>query len=757
MEQFTYYTAFLKGILDANPWIWHGIQVYMLFILLLRGNLIRKSQLLEKIILPFKHLNFILTITILFLFDKIVLWGLIIYLFIFISNIVSSSKINKKYFSIYYVNEIIFYLLICVSVFSLSEVVNLKYKLILLFIWLYYFQKNIFYIFNHKKYSKINNNISFEGIGTLPFFAPILIGLTLIPYCWFIWVYAIIILFWTEDLYESYPKYFLTNNLTLIDNWKNNNRKSILFFKYAVIFIVFWGFNHLTFLFLGLFQFFLIIFQNSKFIYSNPMEDYDSLTFTSGNYNFLSKISASKKFLLLIQRISIKISDKLTYGVLVSPYENVIVKHNSIKHLNELIPLSHHLIVIDGGEESNKIISIENDFTNFLGRVDTVIDYFSIANQTIDYYSKPIESEHANCIRERIAVKQAIIDEKAFVLDDNPEDEAKTINTFINSINTESVRINMLVREYFKENKIDYEQLQSELINKGPFELNTLLRQMREGGSIPSRFVDALSIAEVAARYLFSLTNEFNNYLDKNENSIQDRNKFYSKLSFGPCIGFLRDNIIKKSKKNELEKTVKELLEIKYNDSDNFERLKKYLITDLHYDKEVNDKPNLNDLFNYIAYIRNKTRGHGTPSKVEFEFYVTLDLISIFIVHCISKIEIETYSRQVINDKEWLLYYNAGGNVVLHPLDTNENLEYWKDSFDWKYLDKMEEAKNIIQETNQSIYLKIKYQEDIHWIKAETYFKCKEGIIYMYDGINKDEAEWISFTTGAVIRPYRIN
>ncbi len=758
MEQITNYSTFLKGILDTNPWIWHGIQVYMLFILLLKGNLIRKSQLLEKIILPFKHLNFFFTITILFLFDKIVLWGLIIYLFIFISNIVSSSKINKKYFSIYYVNEIIFYLLICVSVFSLSEVVNLKYKLILLFIWLYYFQKNIFYIFNHKKYSKINDTISFDGIGTIPFFAPIFIGLTLMPYCWFIWVYVIIILFWPEDFYESYPKYFLTNNFTLIDNWKNNNRKNILFFKYAVIFIVFWGFNHLTFLFLGLFQFFLIIFQNSKFIKSNPMEDYDSLTFTSGNYNFLSKISASKKFLLLIQRISIKISDKLTYGVLVSPYENVIVKHNSIKHLNELIPLSHHLILVDGGEDSNKIIRIENDFNYFLGRVDTVIDYFFIANQTIDDYSKPIESEQANCIRERIAVKQAIIDEKAFVLDDNPEDEAKTIDAFINSINTESVRINMLVREYFKENKIDYEQLQSELINNGPFEINTLLRQMREGGSVPSRFVDALSIAEVAARYLFSLVNEVNSYLDKNENSVEDRNKL-KQLSFGPCISFLRNNIIAKKNRNQnaFERAIKELLEIKYTDLENYIRLKKYLISDLNYDYEISDVPTLYDLFNYMAYIRNKTRGHGTPSKVEFEFYVTLDLISIFIVNCISKIEIETFSRQTINEKEWLLYYNAGGNVVLHPLEPNENLKYWKDSFDWKYLDKMEDAKKQIDETNQSVYFKIKHQEEIHWIKAETYFKCKEGIIYMYDGINKDEAEWISFTTGAVIRPYRIN
>ena len=125
---------------------------------------------------------------------------------------------------------------------------------------------------------------------------------------------------------------------------------------------------------------------------------------------------------------------------------------------------------------------------------------------------------------------------------------------------------------------------------------------------------------------------------------------------------------------------LKKKLIIKEEIKKHFERLKKYLITDLHYDKEIKDEPNLYDLFNYMTYIRNKTRGHGTPSKVEFEFYATLDLISIFIVNCISKIEIETFSRQLINQKEWLLYYNAGGNVILHPLDPNENLEYWEDS-----------------------------------------------------------------------------
>lgn len=38
-------------------------------------------------------------------------------------------------------------------------------------------------------------------------------------------------------------------------------------------------------------------------------------------------------------------------------------------------------------------------------------------------------------------------------------------------------------------------------------------------------------------------------------------------------------------------------------------------------------------------------------------------------------------------------------------------------------------AKNHLEETNQLVYFKIKYQEEIHWMKSETYFKCKEGII----------------------------
>ena len=750
MEQITHYSTFLKGILDANPWIWHGIQGLALIYFFAR-NKIQATDFYKPILNLIYFIKEILLVLIIYIYGEISILGFLLLSFtiLFESTIFSIFKF-KSNSKIHFIWKFFETLFIFITIFTLSNKLDYTIIGLLIYIW----GTNLYIVFkvvkNSIKYFRISNIKKYEIHGfDLIYFSPIYILLILLPNSWYVWVLPFLHLFHKDIIIDLYPKYFIKNNTILFDDINKIKIGRFNFFIF-LFFMYYFKLSINSFLLIGFFIYLITTYQNSRRKFANSFDKYLSFSTVTGNYSILEKIVDKDLFLSLLQRINLE-----KYSILVSPYEKLVVANNKIIEVSELTTNSHHLILIDGGEISNKIIRIENDLTYFLGRVDTVIDYFSIANQKTDDYSEPINIEYANCIRERIAVKQAIIDEKPTELDDNPKNIDKSINSFINSINTESVRINMLVREYFKENTIDYEQLQSELINNGPFEINTLLRQMREGGSVSSRFVDALSIAEVAARYLFSLTNEVNNYLNKNENSIEDRNKL-NQLSFGPCVGFLR-TLTEKGTLNAFEKSIKELLKTKYTDSDNFERLRKYLITDLHYDKKVSDEPTLFDLYNYMAHIRNKTRGHGTPSKVEFEFYVTLDLISIFIVNCISKIEIETFSRQIINEKEWLLYYNAGGNVILHPLDTNENLDYWKDSFDWKYLDKMEEAKNLIEETNQSIYLKIKYKEEIHWIKAETYFKCKEGIIYMYDGINKDEAEWISFTTGAVIRPYRIN
>jgi hypothetical protein len=757
MENTSCCITYLKITLDLNPWIWHIIQVFLLIVFFVRVSPKFKDLRNLKIVKILDCLNYLVIITMLLIYSKMAFWGISFWVILNLTNLII-EKINfEKHIKLKFIWQVIYVFIFLVLIFAIDKELQIKYKIALLTVWFIHLYQVYSIATNSHKFYK-HQKFDFSGrIGqSMLFFNPILIALMLIPFSWYMWFFVVLELFELERYNEPYPNFFLKNNYTLIDNWRTVKQVNKLFFFIALLIIFYLGFSIHSFMLAGFIKFILNKYPSFRSLDTNPIDDYDSFTLITGNFTYLTSIVESKKLMLLVQRITIKLSDTFTYGILASPYKKVIVKDNTICTVNELASQSHHLILIDGGENSDKIIKIEQDFNVFLGRVDCVIDYFTIDNQLTDRYSKEISSDYANCIRQRIAIKQTIIDEKPFQLFEKPNDTSITIDKFINSINTESIRINMLLREYYKESTFDYYSLNNELTNHGHFELNTLLRQMREGGSIPSRFVDALSIAEVSARYLFSLINSVNGYLVDDENNVQSRNEKYSQLSFGLCIGFLR-TITEKNKLNKFEKTIKFILNTKYTDSENCTRLKKYMLDDLHYDKEVKTKPTLFDLFNYMAYIRNKTRGHGTPSKVEFDFYVTLDLISIFIVHCLSKIEIETYSRQIINEKEWLLHYNVGGNVILHPLEQKDNFEYWKESFDWNYLDKMEETKLHLKEANQAIYLKLNYQGKTHWIETELYFKCKEGIVYMYDGFNKNEAEWISFTTGAVIRPNRIN
>ena len=753
MEKIIEISQNFKGIIEASPWIWHGLQALYL-INFIRSVYWKINWKAEQFI---SGCFMILFGWILFSFEKISIEGLVVIILIYlIDTFVSLVMDFQKKFKVFLIWRIVITAFFGVIFLTFNNELTIIEKTLFLIIWIY----NLVLIFQNTRSSisflsrskvRIDEGVPFSSI----FIHPVYIGLILIPNTWIVFVFAFFTLFIPNGLVnEFYPKYLIKNQEILNDNPKKINigRFHVVFFLFFSIY--FFNYTLTTaFLFQAYFIFLISLHGSWSRIFLNPFKKYVSFSVVSGNYNFIADVTQKRGFLSLLQRFNLD-----NYAILATPYDTLVVSNTKTKSKEELAVNSHHLVLLDGGEDSSRIVEMEKEFSNFLGRVDTVIDFFAVPGQEMDGYSEPIASSYASTIRDRIAVKQTIIDEKSTVVDRLSEDVSKAVDLVVNSINSEPVRINMLVKQYFPSASLDYAQLQNELVNKGPFEINTLLRQMREGASIPSRFVDALTIAEVGARYIFSLVNEINFFSEDKEGKVNFRNEKYGQLSFGPCIGFLWNNLVNAKNKNlnEFEKSVKAILKTEYSDAVNFSRLRKYLLEDLHYDKAVSDSSTLFDLFNYLGYIRNKTRGHGTPSKVEFEFYVTLDLISIFITHCLSKIEFETYTRQTIQEKEWLLYYNAGGNVVLHPLNESENLDYWEQSFDWQYLDKMEAAKKQLTAENQSVYFKVSLNNNPCWVPADTYFKCKEGIIYMYDGINKGEAEWISFTTGAVIRPYRI-
>jgi len=746
MEKIIEISQDFKGIIEASPWIWHGVQALFL-INFLRGVYWKINWKAEQFI---SGCFLIFFGWMLFSFEKISIDGLVVILLIYsVSQIVDFSKKPIVHLSWRILETILFGFIFL----TFSKELHTIEKALFLCIWFYNLVLTLLIFVQSLTFHRSSSRkIDVFAVPISHFIQPIFVGLIFLPDSWVIWVFSFLVLFAPTVVHDPFPLFSIKNQNVLFDDIKRINIK-----KLHYPFFIFFGYYFYLqdslasiFLFNGAFIFLISLQENWKRNFSNPFKKYVSFSVVSGNYNFIADVTQKRGFLSLLQRFNLD-----NYAILATPYDTLLVSNTKTMPKEKLAVNSHHLVLLDGGEDSSRIVEMEKEFSNFLGRVDTVIDFFAVPGQEMDGYSEPIGSSYASTIRDRIAVKQSIIDEKSTVVDRLSEDVSKAVDLVVNSINSEPVRINMLVKQYFASSTLDYAQLQNELVNQGPFEINTLLRQMREGASIPSRFVDALTIAEVGARYIFSLVNEINFSLEDQEGKVNFRNETYGQLSFGICIGFLR-NLMERRKLNEFEKSVKAILKTEYSDAVNFSRLRKYLLEDLHYDKAVSDSPTLFDLFNYLGYIRNKTRGHGTPSKVEFEFYVTLDLISIFITHCLSKIEFETYTRQTIQEKEWLLYYNAGGNVVLHPLDESENLDYWEQSFDWQYLDKMETAKEQLTAENQSVYFKVRLNDCPYWVPAATYFKSKEGIIYMYDGINKGEAEWISFTTGAVIRPYRI-
>ena len=99
-----------------------------------------------------------------------------------------------------------------------------------------------------------------------------------------------------------------------------------------------------------------------------------------------------------------------------------------------------------------------------------------------------------------------------------------------------------------------------------------------------------------------------------------------------------------------------------------------------------------------------------------------------------------------------LINYNKSGNPVFQPIHSlNQN--WWNELDDFQFKETFQNAKAIYNEKPFELAildLNNKYQ----YQHPEIFFKIHEGSIFFFDGLsNKGDEQWISFTTGGVIRP----
>jgi hypothetical protein len=438
-------------------------------------------------------------------------------------------------------------------------------------------------------------------------------------------------------------------------------------------------------------------------------------------------------------------------------------------------------------ESSDRIHRIEDDFRYALNNLITVIDGYEIKDLgKIDSISICIEPEEFNLAYLRISLYSKLCDESFEVLDsgvdvymNKPRDllSAELLKIH-DKISTEAILINLKIQEMFSIQ--DSDRLKS-LEGKGLFEFNNMLRQVHETPSIPLRFIQCIMIWEAVAQWLcgFLFAKTLN---DKEVSPFHEQEGWDKDLSFGDFVSNL-DKMLN-TDDGPISARINKFWKSKYNDYVGMELLKK-LMLNYGWKSKINSEPTLKQLFSYMNFVRNKTRGHGIPSKIHFDFYFVLEKLSIFLVHSIkelnfnlfvslnpndlqlnqtgetdfqSKLKSKTiFSTLGINDI-WIVKLSSGGcpNIYPYQTDYKYNTSYFPYSETSKFVNEYINMKSVFEifgSEKCNILLTFEENNVLHQYKLDSFFRSKSGVIFSYHGKKKGIKSFISYTTGALIKP----
>lgn len=621
------------------------------------------------------------------------------------------------------------------------------------------FMSNAIHFSEFLKFSRINNKTIFYNINFLIFL--------LFPQPWIMILLIGIHLVGLHVLNNSHPLFFLASSKKISDVWESR-KFDVALLVVGISLLAVSGYNQLSYHVLAFTYFFLATFTlRGSTVYLNRTEHYLGMTSFLGSEKIFTQYFNSNFFKAKIQKTARpKVSGSNRYGYFRGALDYInedgsdVLGHNEtllvtgIKKSNvisqdQLLSKSQHFVIMINDYSSLSEIYCYKKFHEFSGRVDSVIDLFYYVKDSIKT-TEIMEKEeelYKTRLMKLLELKCNIGDEKIPLIFSDSD--------LFKSLDMSAVNLNMDLSEYiglplnedWSENEDYYPLMQKQLHNNGFYEMNTLLRQMREGASVPSRFMDAIGISEAYVRMLVGLLITEMAH-SQYESTIEYRNQELQVVSFGKCMQILRKGI---SEDKPIAQQVKTVVNSKYKDEENMKRLKQF-ITKLGFKGSVKQSPSLMDILDYMVFIRNKTRGHGTPSKVDFEFYVALDLISVFIVHSLLPLSVKIFSKLEFLNKPIYLNYNCGG-VIVADTEVIEKKQ-WENTFDYNQRSIFTNVKDQFTNLNKDLLLSLETENERFYMDMSIYFKQKDGKLHYWDGLTrKGEEQWISFTTGGIIRP----
>lgn len=488
-------------------------------------------------------------------------------------------------------------------------------------------------------------------------------------------------------------------------------------------------------------------------IFSNRPNIYDNLllrVIPDNKVGFISKTRITKK--------------TYSYAVFFNNFQYSYDSSKGIVSNSEIVKNTYHSILIFNRSNQKINFICENDLHLSLKSPMTIIDSWAGSIYLTDYF-KDIQSDY-EWLNARLSLLQRITDEIYGNVDGGIASHVKTESekvhaentllrmNLVNSSSFESLRQNIrLLEEYFSD--YDHKNLKN-IYGNGIFEFNTLYRQLHESPSIPSRFIDLLNISECIIRYLcgFCFATRI-----KDEMVINLGLNFDTKaIAFGTCQNYLAQwKKIDNENISILSTKIIDYLDTPYMDEKNVEDLV-YFLKIINPSIKGFRKPLIIDLFKALVEVRNKTRGHGTPSKVDYQFYVCLEKVTLFLLSEMSKLNFEIAIRTKLDNQEWTVDLSKGGLPVIVPVVSklekiiHLNPMLNESEFE-KYKIRHSEILENIPQNDDELYLKVSQDNQTEWWKCKDYFMVKNGIVYILNQRTDSKESWISFSTGKIMRP----
>ncbi len=455
-----------------------------------------------------------------------------------------------------------------------------------------------------------------------------------------------------------------------------------------------------------------------------------------------------------------------SYSILFHSQRKLWDKKQGLIEVKDLVKSCNHLIVLFESSDSRVNYVSEYDLTHALSRPDVIIDTWMCSLRVGTLFSE-IKGD-VNWMRLRLNIIRKISDEDygAIEGDINKYSDGSYAShvakgllvrqNIVNSSSFESLRQNIQLFEH-QYNENDHERIK-QLTGKGIYELNTLFRQLHESPSIPSRFIDLLNVAECMIRYLVGFIHSER----VNDSFVIDSElSFDTKaIAFGSCVDFLA----RWKKTNTINATIlgsriSNLLDVVYEDEENVETLISFIrLMNPGVSAKYSKNPTLMELSWLLVTVRNKTRGHGTPSKVDYKLYVCLEKAVLFMLAECSKLEFNPCYIADIDGQRWTFNLSNGGYP--EPVPVVEELQkgvhfnpLLKDDEIVRISENHKRIMTNIPEGDESLFIYVTEGEKHEWWRSKRHFHIKDGIVHLLNQRDDKKESWISFSTGRIVRP----